>query len=421
MSFKHVTDEILSGYLAGELTAREKYDADSHFTICPECAAKLENQRSFEKKIAAAYNSSFPLYLSPDAHCAVAEEISAGFAVDTKAPVWQKRIFIKFFTQAASVMFVAALIAVMILTQSNTAIPQEAVPAAAALDQAPAAPAAPKVNQVIAVKKKLPVAVNKVTAVVKVKKQKTVVKPDVVKPVVQQKAIAAQKSVAAPKPVVPADVQVAKIAKPAPAAIPEKVKAKAVVKKTPVGNPLLQSNPALIRYFHIHPVAVRKTSDNIFLLQGVKSPFANDLYVIYAASGTPEKGAQRKVELSLSAAGKIPFAVYHPAGQSDVCIMSILTPVLPREIGKLESVISEGPEKQTNTLLLGKEIITADFNTAPEQVRLAAVLYAAAVPRLILKRDVRTKVLAELEKLLAGGYAGDPKVRTVYEQLKKVR
>ena len=95
MSFQHVSDDTLSGYLSGELTAREKYDADTHFTICPECAARLEEQRSFEKKIAAAYNSSFPLYLSPDAHKAVADEVSAGFAVDTQASLWQKRIVFK--------------------------------------------------------------------------------------------------------------------------------------------------------------------------------------------------------------------------------------------------------------------------------------------------------------------------------------
>ena len=92
MSFKHVTDEILSGYLAGELTAREKYDADSHFTICPECAAKLEKQRAFEKQIASVYNSSFPLYLSPDARNAVFAEVSAGLAVNAKAPLWRKKI-----------------------------------------------------------------------------------------------------------------------------------------------------------------------------------------------------------------------------------------------------------------------------------------------------------------------------------------
>ena len=118
-SFRHVTDELLSGYLSGELTAREKYDADSHFTICPECAAKLEKQREFEKLIASTYNSSFPLYLSPNARNAVAAEVSAGFNVDTKAPFWQRKILTSLLVQIISVCLVAAAVAAMILTQSN--------------------------------------------------------------------------------------------------------------------------------------------------------------------------------------------------------------------------------------------------------------------------------------------------------------
>lgn len=456
MSFKHVTDEILSGYLSGELTAREKYDADSHFTICPECAAKLEEQRAFEKKIAAAYNSSFPLYLSPDAHSAVAEEVSAGFVVNSKAPLWQKRILVKFFTQAASVVFVAALIAVMILTQSRSSVPGENIPAAApevpvnnmpapvvsVKTAPPASSPAPKPDRVVAARVTMPAAEKKVS--VAPKQKQPLVSADAPKSAKPKSAPAVAAAPVKPAPVKPAPVKttpvvVAASVKNAPAAAVAPVKTEpavkpaaktvapvpavaAVVKKVKVADPLLQSHDSLVKLFRIDPVTIRKKSDNIFLLQGVKSPFAEDLYVIYAAAGMPEKGSVRTVELTLSATGKkLLYAVTHPAAQKDVCVMSFRSRILPREIGKLDFVVSEGQEKQVNSLFFGKDKIASDFNSAPEQIRLAAIIQAASIPQLILKRNVRTKILAELEKLLSGGYAGDPQVKAMYERLKKVR
>jgi hypothetical protein len=184
---------------------------------------------------------------------------------------------------------------------------------------------------------------------------------------------------------------------------------------------LLQAHVSLVKLFHINQIAIRKNSDQIFLLHGVKSPFADDLYVIYAASGLPGNNVQRQVELKLAPAGNMSAVVGHPADQSDVCIMTFRTSALSNEIGTLESTVTEDGEKRVNSLSIEKDIIESDFNAAPEQVRLAAILQAASVPRLILKRNVRAKVIAELEKLLAGGYAADPQVKAMLEQLKKVR
>ena len=380
-SFKHVTDEILSGYLSGELTAREKYDADSHFTICPECAAKLEKQREFEKLIASTYNSSFPLYLSPDARNAVAAEVSAGFNIDTKAPLWQRKILVSFLIQAVSVILVAVSVAAMILTQRNDNKTEvEAVPAAPVEAVQPEQPA---VTQTVVTVKMPPAEV-----------KETPVKAEVAKP-------------AEPTP---APVPVAKVELPAK---------KIEVAKT--ADPLLQAHISLIKLFHIDQIAIRKQSDQIFLLHGVKSPFADDLYVIYAAAGVPEKDATRQIELNLAPVKKMSAISSYPAGQRDVCVMTFRTSTLSDEIGKLESLVTENGEKNVNTLLIEKDIIESDFNAAPEQVRLAAILQAASVPRLILKRNVRAKVIAELEKLLAGGYAADPQVKVMLEQLKKVR
>ena len=380
-SFKHVTDEILSGYLSGELTAREKYDADSHFTICPECAAKLEKQREFEKLIASTYNSSFSLYLSPDARNAVAAEVSAGFNIDTKAPLWQRKILVSFLIQAVSVILVAASVAAMILTQRNDNKTEvEAVPAAPVEAVQPEQPA---VTQTVVTVKMPPAEV-----------KETPVKAEVAKP-------------AEPTP---APVPVAKVELPAK---------KTEVAKT--ADPLLQAHVSLIKLFHIDQIAIRKQSDQIFLLHGVKSPFADDLYVIYAAAGVPEKDATRQIELNLAPVKKMSAISSYPAGQRDVCVMTFRTSTLSDEIGKLESLVTENGEKNVNTLLIEKDIIESDFNAAPEQVRLAAILQAASVPRLILKRNVRAKVIAELEKLLACGYAADPQVKFMLEQLKKVR
>ena len=405
MSFQHVTDETLSGYLAGELTAREKYDADSHFTICPACAAKLEKQREFEKKIAAAYNSSFPLYLSPDARNAVSGEVSAGFAVDTKAPLWQKKIVISFLIQAASVILVAAAVAAMILTQPRDNKTE--------VETVPAAPAVKNVQP-----EKLPEPVKTDSPAV----TQTVVKVKAPSPVVPAPAPVKEKQVetAVVKTVVPPPAPVAKVEPPAPPVKPVETKP-VETKVAETSEALLQAHSALIKLFRIDQIAIRKKSDQNFLLQGVKSPFADDLYVIYAASGVPEKDAKRQVELILAPIGKMPFVISHPAGQNDVCIMAFRTRTLPGEIGKLESAITEDGEKNINTLLFEKDMIAADFNAAPEQVRLAAILQAASVPRLILKRDIRAKVIAELENLLAGGYAADPQVKAMLEQLKKVR
>ena len=88
-------------------------------------------------------------------------------------------------------------------------------------------------------------------------------------------------------------------------------------------------------------------SDRNFVLQGVKSPFTEDFYVIYAASGVPENDTKRTVELSLSTDRKLEYVSFHPAGQKDVCVMAFRARILPREFGNLETVITENQEKDT--------------------------------------------------------------------------
>lgn len=397
MSFQHVSDDTLSGYLSGELTAREKYDADTHFTICPECAARLEEQRSFEKKIAAAYNSSFPLYLSPDAHKAVADEVSAGFAVDTQASLWQKRIVFKLVAQAASVVLVAASIALMVFTQSR----EPAV--------TPVQTTGVTVDRVVNVPVKAKMQMQEQASPVKIAEKSPVAKT--VAPLNKK-----QKDTAQPVQIVKNAVPIAPVAAAASVAS----SGPAVSKKIPA-DPLLKQHDSLVKIFKSDKIAIRKMSDRNFVLQGVKSPFTEDLYVIYAASGVPENDTKRTVELSLSTVRKLEYVSFHPAGQKDVCVMAFRARSLPREFGNLETVITENQEKRTNTLHLGRMLVNMDFATAPESVRLAAILHAVSNPRLVLKRTSRSKIIAELEKLLAGGYAADPQIKALYEQLKKVR
>lgn len=422
MRFQHVSEETLSGYLSGELTAREKYDADTHFTICPECAARLEEQRSFEKKITAAYNSSFPLYLSPDARRAIMDEVNAGFVVDSQAPLWQKRVMFKLFAQVASVVIVAASIALMVFTQNTQQMPaavQTAVPAVipdaagAKVVIAPVKAKAQVLDNAMTVSLAQKTEMPKVDAVTAAKKENLNVSVAAKK--VKIPAVAKQKTVAEVKDTVAVEKPETAVKEAAaPVSIPS-----ANVKK--VTDPLLMQNHSLVKIFHTDNIAIRKKSDRNFILQGVKVPFAEDLYVIYAASGVLADDSTRTVELSLSSVNKLEYISFHPAGQKDVCIMVFRARVLPREFGRLESVITEEREKRTNTLYLERMLVHPNFSAAPEPVRLAAILHAVSNPHLVLKRISRSQIIAELEKLLASGYAADPQIKALFEQLKKVR
>lgn len=396
MSFQHVSDEILSGYLSGELTAREKYDADSHFTICPECAARLEEQRSFEKKIAAAYNSSFPLYLSPDARCGVADEVRAGFVVDKQAPLWKKRIMLKLFTQVASIVIVAAVIALMVFSREEMNLPPVSPiqnTAAVAQTEKQVAPPAPAAKQNLSF-----------TAKALVKSKTAQEKPG-------PEAVMLRTAKVNDRPV---------MNKPLPAdttAAPASVATQRLV--APVVS--LKPHKSLVRIFQTDKILIRKNTDKNFVLQGVKSPFADNLYVIYAASGVQGENTSRKVELELIPAGDPEYDSFHPAGQKDVAVLIVRPRSQAPVTGILNAAITEDGEKRSSSLKFGSSVFASDFRTAPEQVRLAVILHAIGNPAYVLKRERRAVILAELEQLLAGGYAENLQIKTLLEQLKKVR
>ena len=385
MSFQHVSDEILSGYLSGELTAREKYDADSHFTICPECAARLEEQRSFEKKIAAAYNSSFPLYLSPDARCGVADEVRAGFVVDKQAPLWKKRIMLKLFTQVASIVVVAAVIALMVFSREEMNLPPVSPiqnTAAVAQTEKQVAPPAPVAKQNLSFTVKAQV------------KSKTAQGKPVPEAVMLRTAKVNDRPVMN-KPL-PADTTVAPVVS-------------------------LKPHKSLVRIFQTDKILIRKNTDKNFVLQGVKSPFADNLYVIYAASGVQGENTSRKVELEMIPAGDPEYDSFHPAGQKDVAVLIVRPRSQAPVTGILNAAIIENGEKRSSSLKFSSSVFSSDFRTAPEQVRLAVILHAIGNPAYVLKRERRAVILAELEQLLAGGYAENLQIKTLLEQLKKVR
>lgn len=128
MSFQHVTTETLTGYLAGELSAREKYDADTHFAVCPECAALLEQQRSFEQKIIAAYPTERPAQLSHAALLCVNNELRSGFQVKDQTEVWNGKCRNELIIQVCSFLLIVILLFLLILPSIREAAGVEPMP-----------------------------------------------------------------------------------------------------------------------------------------------------------------------------------------------------------------------------------------------------------------------------------------------------
>lgn len=166
MSFQHVTTETLTGYLAGELSAREKYDADTHFAVCPECAALLEQQRSFERKIIAAYPTERPAQLSHAALLCVNNELRSGFQVKDQTEVWNGKCRNELIIQVCSFLLIVILLFLLILPSIREAagvepmpLPPEVVKAAPAPVVAEPAPVVAEPAPAPAVKEKVPVPV----------------------------------------------------------------------------------------------------------------------------------------------------------------------------------------------------------------------------------------------------------------------
>lgn len=166
MSFQHVTTETLTGYLAGELSAREKYDADTHFAVCPECAALLEQQRSFEQKIIAAYPTERAAQLSHAALLCVNNELRSGFQVKDQTEVWNGKCRNELIIQVCSFLLIVILLFLLILPSIREAAGVEPMPLPPEVVKAEPAPIpvvqpAPVVAEPApapAVKEKVPVA-----------------------------------------------------------------------------------------------------------------------------------------------------------------------------------------------------------------------------------------------------------------------
>ena len=136
MNFNHLKPETVTAYLAHELPAQDKYNADAHLAVCPECAAKLDRQRREREKISKAFARSpeSGMILSGAGRSAVDEEIRAGIGEDSSsARAWTRRIRRSLLIQIFSILLAGGILAFLLFLprpeKKETVVPPAPAPA----------------------------------------------------------------------------------------------------------------------------------------------------------------------------------------------------------------------------------------------------------------------------------------------------
>lgn len=136
MNFNHLKPETITAYLAQDLSARDKFDVDSHVSVCPACAAKIDRQRREREKIAKAFQRppESGMILSSADRSAIDAEIGAGLKTDSaSARTWTVRIRRSLLIQILSILLAGGILALLLFLPrpEKKAVPAE-IPSPAA-------------------------------------------------------------------------------------------------------------------------------------------------------------------------------------------------------------------------------------------------------------------------------------------------
>ena len=365
MNYNHITPDVMTKFLTDDLSPEERQAAELHFAVCPECAAKLDEQRRFENDAARSYPRTFSGRLDPDCEKALGEAVREQLNAPAESPVWIKRIRGTVAIQVGAVAAVALLLFAMILAPSGkkrtTDAPEKAGTAA------------------------LPAQT----------KEASVKTP--------------------PAPVaVPAE-------KEAPA---EEVAAKPSEAEAPVEPPVVTEalNPGLIRLFALNEFSLRPTAKDTFRQGAVcmNSPFESGVCILLAVSPEKEDPAERRAELLIHPEGKtVLLSQVVKAGEEDTVSAALLN-AEKKDPDFVFATVFSSDENAEQIRIAGKDVLKDD-DPAPAPLRLAAVIHAAGKPRILLNREIRKKMLEELNALVKDEYAGDSRVVLFLEKLRKVK
>ena len=114
MNYNHIPSDVMTKYLTDDLSPEERRTAELHIAGCPECAAKLDEQRRFEDAAARSYPRTFSGKLDPECAKAIDDAVRDRLNTPEESPFWTKRIrgtvVIQFLTVAAVALVLFAMI-----------------------------------------------------------------------------------------------------------------------------------------------------------------------------------------------------------------------------------------------------------------------------------------------------------------------
>ena len=355
MNYNHIPPDIMTKFLTDDLSAEEKQNAELHLAVCPECAAKLDEQRRFEDAAARSYPRTFSGRLDPDCEKAIDDAVRDRLNTPEESPAWKKRIRGAVVIQLGAVLTVALILFAMIITsgKKKAAGPNKVSAATAASAAAPAAKRSKEVT----------------TA-------------------------------------------------PAPSA--EVPKADAEGSEAPlVMEPL---NTGLIRLFSLNEISLRPGEKETFRQGAVcmDSPFEEGVCILLAVSPEREDPAAERAALQIVPAGTtVLISELSKSGEGDAVSAALFNRKKNDPVFVFARVVSSD-EGASDIRIAGKDILK-NLEDAPAPLRLAAVMHAAGKPQILLNREIRKKMLNELESLAKNEYADDLRISLFLEKLRKVK
>lgn len=154
-----------------------------------------------------------------------------------------------------------------------------------------------------------------------------------------------------------------------------------------------------------------KDKDALYSYKAIaaKSPFKKDSYVIYAEAVPNERRVGRQ-QVRLDIDG-LSMRNTSSLRQDDIPFTESLLFELKDVPGKTDVIAKVTVEIENTSMLTSYKLTAADviedFDKAPAPLRLAAVAHAANDQEIVFNKEMRLKMIAELDKLLANEYAND--------------
>ena len=363
MNCNHISPDIMTKFLTDDLSAEERRTAELHLAVCPECAAKLDEQRRFEDAAARSYPRTFSGRLDPEGEKAIDDAVRERLNAPEVSPAWKKRIRGTVAVQLGAVAAVALMLLVMIVLPSR-----------------PKSKAAP----------------------------------------VRKKAAKAVQTVQ----VVPAAVPAETKSRPAAAVVQEAVEPETEEEEDLGSLYVMEAlNPGLVRLFSLNEISLRPPEKSSFREGAIcmYSPFEKGICILLAAAPGKAEQPESSAGLRIVPRGKtVLLSELSRSGESDVVSAALLN-LKKNQADFVFAAVMPSEAGDAPLFQIAEKDVLQDSVNAPAQLRLAAVMHAAGKPRILLNREIRKKMLEELESLAKNEYAGDLRIALFLEKLRKVK